>query len=69
MRVFTFFLFILTIVAGCLSYKGLGDLTETLKLTYAYLALSTVACALITLTIRPQVHTEAASVQQIQTLE
>lgn len=69
MRVFTFFLFMLTIVAGCLSYKGLGDLTEIVKLTYAYLALSTVACASITLTMRPQVHAEPASVQQIESLE
>ena len=53
MRVFTYLLFILTIIAGFLSYEGVGTLTETVKLTYAYLALSTVACALITLTMRP----------------
>jgi len=55
MRVFTILLFVLTIVAGFLSYYGIGNLTETVKLTYAYLALSTVASALITLTMRPAV--------------
>jgi hypothetical protein len=47
MRFFTLFLLILTVVAGYLSYHGLGTLTETVKLTYAYLALSTLASALI----------------------
>ncbi len=68
MRVFTFLLFVLTIVAGFLSYNGVGSLTETVKLTYAYLALLTVACTLISLTIRPaapdgvptQVHDSAS---------
>ncbi|HZS54723.1 MAG TPA: hypothetical protein VFA65_10000 [Bryobacteraceae bacterium] len=47
MRVFTVLLFILTVVAGFVSHNGMGNLTEMAKLTYAYLALSTVACALI----------------------
>ena len=53
MRVFTVLLLILTIVAGCLSYNGIGVFTETVKLTYAYLVLSTVASVFITLTMRP----------------
>lgn len=53
MRVFTYLLFVLTLIAGFLSYKGVGNLTETVKLIYAYFALSTVACALISLTMRP----------------
>lgn len=53
MRVFTYLLFILTVISGFLSYNGIGTLTETVKLTYAYLALSTVACALISITMRP----------------
>jgi hypothetical protein len=56
MRVFTYLLFVLTVIAGFLSYKGIGTLTETVKLTYAYLALSTVACALISLTMRPAIQ-------------
>lgn len=54
MRVFTLGLLILTVIAGFLSYNGAGSLTETIKLTYAYLALSTLACGFITLTVRPQ---------------
>ena len=53
MRAFTLLLFVLTVVVGCLAYYGIGALTETLKLAYAYLLLSTVACGLINLTIRP----------------
>ena len=56
MRVFTYLLFFLTVIAGLLSYYGIGTLTETVKLTYAYLALSTVACVLISLTMRPAIQ-------------
>lgn len=49
MRAFTLLLFVMTVIAGCLSYYGIGALTETLKLAYAYLLLSTVACGLLTL--------------------
>ena len=56
MRVFTYLLFFLTVIAGFLSYNGIGTLTETVKLTYAYLALSTVACVLISLTMRPAIQ-------------
>ena len=52
MRVFTLGLLILTIIAGVMSYYGVGTLTETIKLTYAYLALSTLACGLISVTVR-----------------
>ena len=60
MRAFTFCLFVLTIVFGCLSYAGLGHFTEIIKLTYAYLALSTIASALITITMRPATPQRAA---------
>jgi hypothetical protein len=49
MRAFTLLLFVLTVITGCLAHYGVGALTETLKLTYAYLLLSTVACGLINL--------------------
>jgi hypothetical protein len=66
MRAFTVLLFALTIVSGCLSYYGIGGLTEIVKLTYAYLALSTVACGLICLTMRPAVPRQvAAHVQNV----
>lgn len=60
MRVFTFLLFVLTIIAGCLSYNGMGTLTETVKLMYAYLALLTLACAAICLTMRPEAQRPAS---------
>ena len=53
MRAFTLLLFVLTVIAGCLAYYGIGALTETLRLAYAYLLLSTVACGLINLSLRP----------------
>ena len=53
MWVFTICLFILTVISGCLSYAGLGHLTETVKLTYAYLALLTAASGLLSLLMRP----------------
>jgi hypothetical protein len=65
MRVFTLGLLILTIIAGFVSYHGLGSLTETMKLTYAYLALSTLACGLITLSIRPQLPRRVAARIQV----
>lgn len=55
MRTFTVVLFVLTVIAGFLSYHGIGSLTDTVKLTYAYLALSTLASGLISLTMRPAV--------------
>ncbi len=55
MRTFTFLLFVLTLVAGFLSYYGIGAFTETVKLAYAYLALSTLASGFIALTMRPSV--------------
>ncbi len=61
MRVVTLLLLFLTVVAGCLSYNGIGGLTETMKLAYAYLALSTLACGLIGATMRtaaPNGHRE-----------
>ncbi|MBV8897378.1 MAG: hypothetical protein JO051_12760 [Acidobacteriaceae bacterium] len=61
MRVFTYLLFVLTVVAGLLSYYGIGTLTETVKLTYAYLALSTVACVLISLTMRPAIQPQVTA--------
>lgn len=64
MRVFTLGLLILTIIAGVISYYGVGSLTETIKLTYAYLALSTLACGLINVAMRPELPRHvAASVQ------
>lgn len=54
MRTFTLLLFVLTVVAGCLAYYGIGELTETLKLTYAYLLLVTVASGVVNLSMRPQ---------------
>jgi hypothetical protein len=51
MRAFTILFFVLTVIAGCLSYYGIGSMT--VKLAYAYLALSTAASVLITLTMRP----------------
>jgi hypothetical protein len=56
MRFVTSLLFVLTVIAGFLAYKGVGTLTETVKLTYAYLEWSTVACTLISLTMRPSVQ-------------
>jgi hypothetical protein len=53
MRAFTLLLFVLTVVAGCLAYYGMGQLTETLKLAYAYLLLSTVASGIINISMRP----------------
>ena len=53
MRAFTLLLFVFTIVAGCLAYYGMGALTETLKLVYAYLLLSTIASGVINLGMRP----------------
>jgi ABC-type Fe3+-siderophore transport system permease subunit len=50
MRLLTSLLFVLAVIAGFLAYKGFGTLTEPLKLTYAFLALSTLASALINLT-------------------
>ena len=52
MRAFTLLLFVLTVAAGCLAYYGMGMLTETLKLAYAYLLLSTVASGLINVSMR-----------------
>ncbi len=53
MRTFTLLLFVLTVIAGCFAYYGIGDLTETMKLTYAYLLLSTMACGVIGVSMRP----------------
>jgi multidrug efflux pump subunit AcrB len=55
MRFVTLLLLLLTVVAGFLSYYGIGGLTDLMKLTYAYLALSTIASALVSLTMRPAV--------------
>lgn len=67
MRVFTFFLFVLTIIAGCLSYNGIGSMT--VKLAYAYLALSTLASVLITLTMRPPMRRAPAQASEISSME
>jgi hypothetical protein len=67
MRSFTLGLLILTIIAGLLSYFGVGAFTETVKLTYAYLALSTLASGLISLTIRPEMPRRATA--RVQTIE
>ena len=61
MRAFTFSLLLLTVIVGILAYYGLGALTEILRLTYAYLALSTVTCGLITMTMPRQSATGAAA--------
>jgi hypothetical protein len=53
MRAFTLLLFVLTVAAGCLAYYGVGVLTETFKLAYAYLLLSTVASAAVNVSTRP----------------
>jgi hypothetical protein len=55
-RFLTYLLFFLTVAAGFFSYKGVGTLTETVKLTYAYLALLTLASALISLIMRPAIQ-------------
>ena len=65
MRVFTLGLLILTIIAGFMSYYGVGSLTETIKLTYAYLALSTLACGLVTVSVRPQMRRSVTAGVQI----
>jgi hypothetical protein len=52
-QAFSVFLFFLTVAAGVVSHSGFGSSTDTVKLTYAYLALSTIVCALITVTMRP----------------
>lgn len=66
MRVFTFSLLVLTIVVGILAYYGLGALTEIVRLTYAYLALSTVACGLITLAMPRETANRAGSGSQVE---
>jgi hypothetical protein len=55
MRLFTYLL-VLTVITGFLSYNGVGTITETVKLTYACLALSTVVCALVGLSKRLSVQ-------------
>ena len=65
MRVFTLGLLILTIIAGFMSYYGVGTLTDTVKLTYAYLALSTLACGFVTVTIRPETPRRVTSHVQL----
>jgi hypothetical protein len=52
-QAFSIFLFFLTVGAGVVSHSGFGSATDTVNLTYAYLALSTIVCAVITVTTRP----------------
>ena len=66
MRVFTFGLLVLTVLVGIFAYYGLGALTEVLRLTYAYLALSTLACGLITLTMPKEPATRANVSEQVE---
>ena len=53
MRVLTCVVFALTIVAGWCSYSRTDSAAEFLKLAYAYLALMSVVCAMIVLTMKP----------------
>lgn len=53
MRVLTCLVFALTLVSGWLSYSSNGSVSEVVKLAYAYLALMSVVCAMIVLTMRP----------------
>ena len=55
MRVLTCLVFALTIIAGWLSYNSNGSVAEVVKLAYAYLALMSVVCAMIVLTMKPAV--------------
>jgi len=66
MRLFTLSLLVLTVFVGMLAYYGVGALTEILRLTYAYLALSTVACGLITLTMRRGSDMPANAPEQVE---
>ncbi len=49
MRTATGVSFALTIAAGYSAFSGFGPNTETVKLLYAYLALMSVVCALVTM--------------------
>lgn len=53
MRTFTLFLLALTVIAG---YAAFSDpAMENLKLLYAYLALSTIVCGMLSLSVRRNV--------------
>lgn len=53
MRVLTCIVFALTILAGWFSYGRTDTAAELLKLAYAYLALMSLVCAMIVLTMKP----------------
>jgi hypothetical protein len=64
MRVFTYIFLFLTVAVGCAAFRGSGESAEFLKLLYAYLALTTVVCSLITMAARkPAPKSAPASIQ------
>lgn len=52
MRIFTWIFFLITLVAGFTAFHDTGSDVETWKLLYAYSALTTVVCALVSLAAR-----------------
>lgn len=68
MRIFTSIFFLLTVIAGFAAFHGSGNEAEMLKLLYAYLALTTLVCALITMAARkptPKTATAAPAQDQV----
>jgi hypothetical protein len=65
MRIFTTVCFVLTILVGIAAFNTIGESAELLKLLYAYFALTTVVCGLITMAARRPART--APVQAIET--
>ena len=63
MQIFTSISVILTIVTGIAAFNQSGNGSEVLKLLYAYLALTTVVCALISLAARKPAVRATATVQ------
>ena len=54
MRVLSCLVFLLTAFTGWLSFSHSGSTSEVLKLAYAYLALMSVVCTMIMLTMKPR---------------
>jgi hypothetical protein len=52
------------VIAGWISYNGNGSVTEIVKLAYAYLALMSVVCAMIMLTMKQATPQRVPAPQQ-----